>query len=224
MQLTFLPTRSDTRLSLEKLGETLVFNGMALDFSSLTEGDILPPEAIGCDWIAGPVARENGEIAVSLMLPHGADAPEETRFPAPLHLLQDGPVALPPYQLDDPAPGPGPGVQTTGRIDWAAVSTRLTREAQALAEWRTEAELPAAAFLFAMKEAGAISEAELLGWMTGQTPAAFEAALGSQSELDRFMALMPLRMNGAIKRNNPLVLGLALAPLDDTVMDSVFGG
>jgi hypothetical protein len=51
-------------------------------------------------WITGDVSRVSGEICLSLLLPHGANAPEETRFPAaysiPL-IIADGPVPLPPY-------------------------------------------------------------------------------------------------------------------------------
>ena len=60
MQLTFLPTRSDTRLSLEKLGETLVFNGMALDLD--VNGQ---PLASGVSDQSGSVPRF-GETVLSV--------------------------------------------------------------------------------------------------------------------------------------------------------------
>jgi hypothetical protein len=61
------------------------------------EGGSRSPEELGCPALAGPVTRAEGVLRVPLILPHGADAPPETRFPAPLSLSGDGPVALPPY-------------------------------------------------------------------------------------------------------------------------------
>ena len=44
------------------------------------------------------MTRAGGVLHLTLILPHGADAPLETRFPAALTLTGDGPVALPPYE------------------------------------------------------------------------------------------------------------------------------
>lgn len=99
MHLTFAPIRHDQPLHLERHGDTLVLNGESLDFSPLPEGAFLPPEAIDNPWFAGPVRREAGVLQITLLLPHGADAPQETLFPAPLLLQADGPVALPPFAL-----------------------------------------------------------------------------------------------------------------------------
>jgi hypothetical protein len=41
-----------------------------------------------------------GVLTVPLILPHGGDAPEATRFPAPID-AGDGPVALPPYNAPE---------------------------------------------------------------------------------------------------------------------------
>jgi len=41
------------------------------------------------------VTREGGQLRLTLILPHGADAPPEAVFPAPLLLTADGPVTLP---------------------------------------------------------------------------------------------------------------------------------
>jgi len=100
MQITFSPQRRDTPLALSRSGDTLTINGEAFDFSPLPEGATLPQEAITGDWFAGPVERIDGELHLTLALPHGANAPHETLFPAPITLTGDGPVALPPYEVE----------------------------------------------------------------------------------------------------------------------------
>ncbi|WP_417816615.1 hypothetical protein [Tritonibacter scottomollicae] len=100
MQISFSPARHATALIANRLGDVLTLNGEAFDFTALAEGDILPREAVACDWLASDVTRQDGEIRLTLILPHGADAPEETRFPQPVTLTGDGPVPLPPYEVE----------------------------------------------------------------------------------------------------------------------------
>lgn len=102
MHITLSPVRSDTPLSLERQGDRLVFNGDPLDLSPIPEGATLPAAATGCPWIVGEVTRMAGVLHLTLVLPHGPDAPPETLFPAPLLLSQDGPVALPPHAKETP--------------------------------------------------------------------------------------------------------------------------
>ena len=92
------PTRFDQELTLERHGDTLVFNGEPLDLSVIPEGATLPRMAINSPWIAGDITRTDGVLTVPLRLPHGAHAPEETLFPAPITLTEDGPVTLPAYE------------------------------------------------------------------------------------------------------------------------------
>ena len=99
MQISFTPTRCDTALVATRQGDVLTLNGEAFDFTALSEGDVLPREAVTCDWLASEVTREGGALHLTLILPHGADAPEETRFPQPVTLTGDGPVPLPPYEV-----------------------------------------------------------------------------------------------------------------------------
>ena len=95
MQLSFSPIRSDASLTLSRAGDTLMINGELLDLSFLPEGASLPAQAIDCPWIAGAVQRQGGVLHIPLLLPHGAAAPHEARFPAPLDIDGDGPVTLP---------------------------------------------------------------------------------------------------------------------------------
>ncbi len=97
MHLTLIPVRHDTRLRAERQGDVLILNGTAHDFSALPDGGEIPPGALDCRWIPEPVRRVDGGLLLSLLLPHGADAPAASRHPAPLILTQDGPVDLPPY-------------------------------------------------------------------------------------------------------------------------------
>lgn len=99
MKLLFSPQRRDDTLTLSKSGDALTINGVPYNFSQLTEGATLPREAVDCEWICGNVERVNGELEIPILLPHGPDAPEETRFPAPLEVVADGEIELPPHDV-----------------------------------------------------------------------------------------------------------------------------
>lgn len=102
MQITLSPVRRDAPLTLSRVGDTLTINGDVFDFTPLPDGATLPPEAIDSDWFVGPVERVDGVLHLTLTLPHGVNAPQETLFPAPLTLTGNGPVTLPPYELETP--------------------------------------------------------------------------------------------------------------------------
>ena len=95
MLINFSPTRSDRALEITKTGETLTINGESYDFSQLPNGATLPKEAIDCEWIVSDVNRVNGEIELTILLPHGANASHEARFPEPIVKNDDGQVVLP---------------------------------------------------------------------------------------------------------------------------------
>lgn len=123
MIIKLSPVRSDAQLSVFKAGDTLEVNGVALDFSRLTDGATLPAEAVGCEFVAGPVERINGDLVLTLMLPHSADAPQAARFPVDLYPA-DGQVQLPGLELGERL------ASTAGVIDW---SQAITAEAKAQA-------------------------------------------------------------------------------------------
>ncbi|KEP68421.1 hypothetical protein DL1_12005 [Thioclava dalianensis] len=87
-------------LSLSVAGDVLTLNGKTLDLSGIPEGATLPAEAVASDWVTGPITRTNGELSLTLRLPHGPNAPEESRFPAPITVTEDGTVDLPPYDAE----------------------------------------------------------------------------------------------------------------------------
>lgn len=126
MIIKLSPVRSDAHLSVAKAGDILEVNGVALDFSRLAEGATLPAEAVGCEFVITPVERINGDLVLTLMLPHDADAPQGARFPVDLYPA-DGQVQLPGLELGDRLPA------TAGVIDWSQVITAEAK-AQAAAE------------------------------------------------------------------------------------------
>lgn len=95
MHITLAPVRLDTRPAITRSGDTLIIDGESFDFSGVPEGATLPAEAIASDWFPGPVERIDGVLHLTLRLSHGANAPEATRFPAPITLTASGPVELP---------------------------------------------------------------------------------------------------------------------------------
>lgn len=100
MLITLTPMRRDDRLTLHRAGDLLTLNGDSYDFSPVPEGAVLPRDAVDCDWLASDVTRKDGHLLLTLILPHGVDAPSETLFPQPILLETDGPVALPPHGTD----------------------------------------------------------------------------------------------------------------------------
>lgn len=95
MLINLSPTRSDKILSISKSADTLTINGVPYDFSQLPNGATLPREAINCEFIISDVNRVNGEIELTILLPHGANASHEARFPEPINMTNDGQVVLP---------------------------------------------------------------------------------------------------------------------------------
>ncbi|MGU5533808.1 hypothetical protein [Aeromonas caviae] len=100
MKIKLSPVRMDDQLSASVDGDKITINGEVFDFAPLQEGAILPADAVQNDWIMGDVRRIYGEIHLTLRLPHGMNAPHETRFPAAFYeamTVTNGPVPLPPY-------------------------------------------------------------------------------------------------------------------------------
>ena len=100
MKIKLSPARMDEQLDATVSGDSITVNGTSINFGPLLNGETLPNEAINNKWIAGDVHRIDSEIHLTLVLPHGAAAPQETRFPAayavPITVIR-GAVPLPPY-------------------------------------------------------------------------------------------------------------------------------
>lgn len=95
MQIKFNPQRRDDGLTVVKQGDALIVNSITYDFSPLPEGATLPAEAIDSDLFSGPVERVDGEIVLTLTLPHGPNPSNAVAFPEPITVTADGPVQLP---------------------------------------------------------------------------------------------------------------------------------
>lgn len=101
MQITLSPVRMDETLAASMVGDVLLLNGQAFDFTQLPEGATLPAEAISSHWIVGPVKRIDGEIHLTLILPHGPNPSPAVAFPEPIRVTKAGAVKLP---FDAPQP------------------------------------------------------------------------------------------------------------------------
>ncbi|NCU31321.1 hypothetical protein EOM57_06100 [Candidatus Saccharibacteria bacterium] len=95
MLINLSPQRREDILTISKSGDTLTINGVPYDFSQLPNGATLSKEAIDCEFIISDVSRINGEIELTILLPHGANASHEARFPEPIVMTNDGQVVLP---------------------------------------------------------------------------------------------------------------------------------
>lgn len=97
MQINLSPVRSDDRLILENVDDVLVVNGENFDFSQLPEGAKLSASAIKSPWFSEDVYRKNGKLHLTMILPHGKNAPTSTMFPVPIVVNNNGPINLPDY-------------------------------------------------------------------------------------------------------------------------------
>jgi hypothetical protein len=96
MIITFSPQRREGSLTLEKSsGDRLRINGELFNFNPLEDGDTIPAGAIPCDWIVGAVERIDGEVRLTIVLPHGPNPSQAVAFPEPITVNEDGPIAVP---------------------------------------------------------------------------------------------------------------------------------
>lgn len=96
MRISFSPQRRDDRLALEKSnGDHLRINGELFNFNPLNDGDVIPAGVVPNDWIVGPVERVDGEIHLTLILPHGPNPSQSVAFPEPITVVEDGPIHVP---------------------------------------------------------------------------------------------------------------------------------
>lgn len=98
MKISFSPMRRDNDggLTLFVNGDTLTVNGEDFDFTALPEGATLPREAVAGNWLVSDVDRVAGEIALTVLLPHGPNAAQTTLFPEPVTVV-DGAVPVPAF-------------------------------------------------------------------------------------------------------------------------------
>lgn len=97
MEIKFSPRELGEPLTVERVDDVLYLNGEACDLAQLPDGATLPASAIASKFFTGQVDRINGELHLTLVLPHGPNAPHSTRYPEPITVTENGPVALPIY-------------------------------------------------------------------------------------------------------------------------------
>jgi len=233
MHLNFSPVRADHGLALTRDGDAVIVNGQRFDFANLPEGDELPAEAIVSDFIAGPVRREDGELHLSLILPHGKNAPKATKFPEPITVKNDGPIALPPFDVvtDDEGNqqevhGEALSVTSGGAIDWSHMVTAEDKAAAALKEWREGASINRATFAILAATYGYITEDEAEKWASGTALPQFVADIIAASvppEMRLTRRIMALTQP-TIGRHSELIPAIAEAKgLTEEQVDEMFG-
>jgi hypothetical protein len=101
MRISFSPQRRDDGLTLEKTsGDRLRINGELFNFNNLNDGDVIPAGEIPCEWVVGPVEKIDGEVHVTVILPHGPNPSQAVAFPEPITVTEDGSIEVP---HDEPA-------------------------------------------------------------------------------------------------------------------------
>lgn len=95
MLINLTPQRRDGALTIAKSGDILTINGEAFNFASLPDGATIPAGVVPCEWITGPVTRINGDLHLTLILPHGPKPTSQQSFPQAIVSPADGVIALP---------------------------------------------------------------------------------------------------------------------------------
>ena len=95
MKINLSPQRRDDTLTVIKQGDVLTINGTEYDFTDLPNGGTLPADAVDSEYIIDSVDRVDGDLELTLLLPHGPNATEAARFPEPIIDPADGEVELP---------------------------------------------------------------------------------------------------------------------------------
>lgn len=71
--ITFSPIQTDTiKVKASNKGDVYSINGVKYDFAQLKDGEILPKDAVGCDFIASDVVRVGTELSFTLLRPYSA--------------------------------------------------------------------------------------------------------------------------------------------------------
>lgn len=95
MKINLSPQRRDDKLTVEVNGDRIRINGELLNFNTVPEGGRIALKDIPCEWIASDIVRKDGEIVLTLVLPHGPNPSQFVAFPEAISITEDGPVSLP---------------------------------------------------------------------------------------------------------------------------------
>jgi len=94
LTINFSPVRSDAgQLTASLAGKVLTVDGIAYDLNLVPDG-----ATVEHDVLQG-LTRTGDDFELTLILPHGAKAPEETRFPQPVTVTVDGAIDVPIFDV-----------------------------------------------------------------------------------------------------------------------------
>jgi hypothetical protein len=97
LTINFSPVRSDElQPEVFYVAPVLTVDNVDYDLSELPDG------ATAQHPVIGTVERSGNDYELTLVITHGSNAPEATRFPEPLTVTVDGPVELPMYNTPEP--------------------------------------------------------------------------------------------------------------------------
>lgn len=82
MKINFNPQRDDADLVVSVAGDVITVNGEIFDFSSIPDGASLPSAAVNGGYFSGDISRNSGEIELTLIFPHKANAATVITYPA----------------------------------------------------------------------------------------------------------------------------------------------
>lgn len=91
LTINLSPVRTDTPTTASLSGTILTVNGADYDLSLIPDGSTVEHPVIQ------QCTRTGKDYVLTLILTHGANAPEATRFPQPIVVTADGVIPLPPY-------------------------------------------------------------------------------------------------------------------------------
>ena len=97
LTIKFSPVRSDKgQLTASLSGKVLTVDGVAYDLNLVPDG-----ATVEHDVLQG-LTRTGDDFELTLTLPHGAKAPEATRFPVPATVTVDGDIDVPIFDVVEP--------------------------------------------------------------------------------------------------------------------------
>ena len=94
LTIKFSPVRSDKgQLTASLAGKVLAVDGITYDLDLVPDGASVEHEVLQ------GLTRTGDDFELTLTLPHGAKAPEETRFPQPVTVMVDGDIDVPLFDV-----------------------------------------------------------------------------------------------------------------------------
>ena len=90
LTIKFSPVRSDKgQLTASLSGKVLTVDGVAYDLNLVPDGATVEHDVLK------ELTRTGDDFELTLTLPHGAKAPEATRFPQPVMVTANGDIDVP---------------------------------------------------------------------------------------------------------------------------------